>query len=143
MLIRTLVTRARPSRLLTLTPKPTYRLVLTPTRLYASTTTTTPMAAESDTISDTITPTTLTASLHASPALQPLTHVSITDISGGCGSSFAAVIVSDAFAGKSSLQRVRLVNGVLKEEIARIHAWTPRCLTGEQWAKECGKSKEQ
>lgn len=139
MLIRSLVTRAHPSRLLTLHPKPTS------TRLYASstTTTTTPMAAESDTISDTITPTTLTASLHASPALQPLTHVSITDISGGCGSSFAAVIVSDAFAGKSSLQRVRLVNGVLKEEIARIHAWTPRCLTGEQWAKEGGKSSEQ
>lgn len=101
------------------------------------------MAAESDTLaSDLITPSSLSSALHASPALQPLAHVAIQDISGGCGSSFAAVIVSDAFQGKSSLQRVRMVNGVLKEEIGKIHAWTPRCLTGEQWEKEKDKGGE-
>ena len=57
-------------------------------------------------------------------------------MSGGCGQAFNAVIVSDEFRGKTLLQRHRLVNGVLKGEIAAIHAWTPRCLTVEQWEKE-------
>lgn len=46
------------------------------------------------------------------------------------------MIVSDEFKGKSALQRHRLVNGLLKDEIKAIHAWTPRCLTVEQWEKE-------
>ena len=71
----------------------------------------------------------LTAALNAS-------HVTIEDMSGGCGQAFNAVIVSEEFKGKTLLQRHRLVNGVLKEEIRAIHAWTPRCLTGEQWERE-------
>jgi stress-induced morphogen len=39
-------------------------------------------------------------------ALQP-THVDIADTSGGCGQSFNVLIVSDAFEGKSLLQRHR------------------------------------
>ncbi|KAJ9603613.1 hypothetical protein H2200_011799 [Cladophialophora chaetospira] len=64
------------------------------------------------------------------------THVSIEDMSGGCGQAFNAIIVSPEFEKKTLLARSRLVNGVLKEEIAAIHAWTPRCLTPEQWEKE-------
>ena len=71
----------------------------------------------------------LTSALNAS-------HVQIEDMSGGCGQAFNAVIVSEQFKGKTLLQRHRLVNGVLKEEIKAIHAWTPRCLTGEQWERE-------
>lgn len=52
---------------------------------------------------------------------------------GGCGQAFQAVIVSQQFAGKTMLARHRLVNAVLKEEIAAIHAWTPKCYTPEQW----------
>lgn len=52
---------------------------------------------------------------------------------GGCGQAFQAVIVSAQFANKNMLARHRLVNSVLKEEIAAIHAWTPKCLTPEQW----------
>lgn len=102
---------------------------------------TTPMAAPTDTAatevqnSTGITPETLTESLRTSSTLSA-SHVDIQDISGGCGQSFAALIVSDAFQGKSALQRHRLVNGILKEEIKAIHAWTPRCLTEEQWQKE-------
>lgn len=81
-----------------------------------------------------ITPDTLTQTLKSS-SLSP-THVDIQDISGGCGASFAAMIVSDEFKGKSALQRHRLVNGLLKDEIKAIHAWTPKCLTVEQWEKE-------
>ncbi|OQE24743.1 hypothetical protein PENSTE_c007G09068 [Penicillium steckii] len=60
-------------------------------------------------------------------------HVEIEDLSGGCGQAFQAVIVSQQFAGKTMLARHRLVNAVLKEEIAAIHAWTPKCFTPEQW----------
>ncbi|KAI5298811.1 hypothetical protein KEM55_002898 [Ascosphaera atra] len=61
-------------------------------------------------------------------------YVEVVDMSGGCGQAFSALIVSKAFEGKNMLARHRLVNGVLKLEIAEIHAWTPRCLTPGQWA---------
>jgi stress-induced morphogen len=63
-------------------------------------------------------------------------HVEIEDMSGGCGQAFNAIIVSDQFEKKTLLARHRLVNSALKEEIAAIHAWTPKCLTPEQWEKQ-------
>ncbi|KAJ5777750.1 BolA protein [Penicillium odoratum] len=60
-------------------------------------------------------------------------HVEIEDLSGGCGQAFQAVIVSPQFESKNMLARHRLVNSVLKAEIAAIHAWTPKCYTPEQW----------
>ncbi|KAJ6090196.1 hypothetical protein N7486_009011 [Penicillium sp. IBT 16267x] len=60
-------------------------------------------------------------------------HVEIEDLSGGCGQAFQAVIVSPQFESKNMLARHRLVNSVLKDEIAAIHAWTPKCYTPEQW----------
>lgn len=54
---------------------------------------------------------------------------------GGCGQAFHAIIVSPQFEGKNTLARHRLVNSVLKAEIAAIHAWTPKCYTPEQWEK--------
>jgi len=71
---------------------------------------------------------TLTAKLDAQ-------YVEIEDISGGCGQSFQAIIVSPQFDKKTMLARHRLVNSVLKSEIAAIHAWTPMCYTPEQWEK--------
>ncbi|KAF2240743.1 bola-like protein [Trematosphaeria pertusa] len=64
------------------------------------------------------------------------TYVEIEDMSGGCGQMFEAIIVSPQFAKKTTLARHRLVNGVLKEEIAAIHAWTPKCHTPEEWEKK-------
>ncbi|KAK8206925.1 hypothetical protein M8818_004760 [Zalaria obscura] len=66
------------------------------------------------------------------------THVDIVDLSGGCGQMFEAIIVSPAFAKKTTLMRHRLVNNTLKEEIAAIHAWTPKCFTPEEWEKKKG-----
>ncbi|KAJ5297773.1 hypothetical protein PENANT_c012G10327 [Penicillium antarcticum] len=60
-------------------------------------------------------------------------HVEVEDLSGGCGQAFQAVIVSPQFESKTMLARHRLVNAALKEEIAAIHAWTPKCYTPEQW----------
>jgi stress-induced morphogen len=60
--------------------------------------------------------------------------------SGGCGQMFEALIVSPQFAKKTTLARHRLVNSTLKEEIAIIHAWTPKCFTPEEWEKKKGGS---
>jgi stress-induced morphogen len=55
---------------------------------------------------------------------------------GGCGQMFEAIIVSPKFEKKMTLARHRLVNGLLKQEIAAIHAWTPKCFTPEEWDKK-------
>ena len=55
---------------------------------------------------------------------------------GGCGQMFEAIIVSPQFTKKTTLARHRLVNSTLKEEIAAIHAWTPKCFTPEEWEKK-------
>ncbi|WPH00430.1 BolA protein [Acrodontium crateriforme] len=66
-------------------------------------------------------------------------HVEISDLSGGCGQMLEAIIVSPQFAKKTTLARHRLVNAALKEEIAVIHAWTPKCFTLEEWEKKKGQ----
>ncbi|KAF8459491.1 bola protein [Terfezia claveryi] len=63
-------------------------------------------------------------------------HVEVQDMSGGCGQIFEAVIVSPEFKGKTTLARHRLVNNELKEEIAKVHAWTQKCYTEEEWEKK-------
>ncbi|KAH1011675.1 hypothetical protein HUJ04_000995 [Dendroctonus ponderosae] len=60
----------------------------------------------------------------------------VVDHSGGCGEKFACLVVSDKFEGKPLLQRHRLVNNVLKEELAQIHALSLQTLTTKQWAAE-------
>lgn len=49
---------------------------------------------------------------------------------------YEAIIVSPQFAKKTTLARHRLVNAALKQEIAAIHAWTPKCHTPEEWEKK-------
>ncbi|KAM0719044.1 hypothetical protein Q7P37_004949 [Cladosporium fusiforme] len=63
-------------------------------------------------------------------------HVDIQDLSGGCGQMFEAIIVSGQFEKKMTLARHRLVNSALKQEIAAIHAWTPKCFTPAEWEKK-------
>ncbi|KAF8424046.1 bola protein [Tirmania nivea] len=67
------------------------------------------------------------------------THVEVQDMSGGCGQIFEAVIVSPEFKGKTTLARHRLVNNELKEEIAKVHAWTQKCYTEDEWEKKKGQ----
>ncbi|GIX64481.1 BolA family protein [Babesia caballi] len=57
----------------------------------------------------------------------------VVDNSGGCGAAFHAYIVSQQFDGKKLLERHRLVNGVMAEEMPRIHAFTMQCLTPAEW----------
>lgn len=51
-------------------------------------------------------------------------HVIIEDVSGGCGSAFEVIIVSDVFKSRTRLQRNKLVFKELKDIIGRIHAFT-------------------
>ncbi|GAB1870088.1 BolA-like protein 2 isoform X2 [Camponotus japonicus] len=62
-------------------------------------------------------------------------HVEVVDQSDGCGAKFSVVVVSDLFQGKPTLQRHRLVYGVLEEELKAIHAISVTTLTPEQWEK--------
>ncbi|BFZ58954.1 hypothetical protein PYCC9005_006022 [Savitreella phatthalungensis] len=63
------------------------------------------------------------------------THVEIEDISGGCGQAYEVIIVSPEFAGKRTLQRHKLVNAALKDEIAAVHAFTQRDYTPEEYTQ--------
>ncbi|KAM0727681.1 BolA-like protein 2 [Formica fusca] len=62
-------------------------------------------------------------------------HVEVVDESDGCGAKFSVVVVSNLFQGKPTLQRHRLVYGVLEEELKTIHAISVTTLTPEQWEK--------
>merc|ERR1719336_3478562 len=48
----------------------------------------------------------------------------VVDQSGGCGASFAITVEAEAFKGKSRLQRQRMVQEVIRDEIAKWHAVT-------------------
>ncbi|KAJ8794928.1 hypothetical protein J1605_018744 [Eschrichtius robustus] len=53
-----------------------------------------------------------------------------------CVSSFRVFVVSAKFEGKPLLQRHRLVNTCLAEELLHIHAFEQKTLTPEQRARE-------
>ena len=53
-----------------------------------------------------------------------------------CASSFRVLVVSAEFEGKPLLQRHRLLNPCLAEELLHIHAFEQKTLTPEQWAPE-------
>lgn len=56
----------------------------------------------------------------------------------GDGSHFDAVVVSDRFAGKSLIERQRLVMATVKPQIesGELHAISIKTYTPEQWAGE-------
>ncbi|KXT01737.1 hypothetical protein AC578_2735 [Pseudocercospora eumusae] len=93
----------------------------------------TDLEAEETQASTGITPETLSATLREK---LDAVHVEIADLSGGCGQMFEAIIVSAQFSKKTTLARHRLVNSALKQEIAAVHAWTPKCFTPEEWEKK-------
>lgn len=63
-------------------------------------------------------------------------HIDVEDQSDGCGGKFSVVVVSAKFQGKPLLQRHRLVNGILEEELKSIHAFSMKTLTPEQWEQQ-------
>lgn len=53
-------------------------------------------------------------------ALNP-SHLSVHDISGGCGSMYNIVVKSKDFNNLTTIKQHKLVNSILKEEIGRWH----------------------
>jgi stress-induced morphogen len=75
--------------------------------------------------------------------LQPV-HLDVVDTSGGCGASFDIQVVSAAFEGKRLLERHRLVNAALSEEMKEIHALSIRkALTPQQWKEQQQQQQPQ
>ena len=83
---------------------------------------------------DEITSDSIQKKLLADESLSPV-QVDITDTSGDCGASFMAFIVSDKFNGLKLLQRHRLVNQVLTEELKIIHAFQMKTVTSDEYEK--------
>ncbi|XP_016345569.1 bolA-like protein 2 [Sinocyclocheilus anshuiensis] len=64
-------------------------------------------------------------------------HVDVEDTSPNrCAASFKVLVVSPQFEGKPLLQRHRMVNNCLAEELKEIHAFEQKTLTPEQWEKK-------
>jgi len=57
----------------------------------------------------------------------------VHDISDGCGFKFGVLVVSKQFEGKPLIERHRMVNEALTEEMKSIHALTIKTYTPEQW----------
>ena len=50
--------------------------------------------------------------------------VTVEDVSGGCGAMYKAYVESPKFAGLNTVKQHKLVQGVLKAEIAEMHGFT-------------------
>lgn len=67
-------------------------------------------------------------------------HVEVEDTTPNrCATSFRVLVVSTKFEGKPLLQRHRLVNECLSQELPHIHAFEQKTLTPGQWAREQSK----
>ncbi|EJT97974.1 bola-like protein [Dacryopinax primogenitus] len=67
------------------------------------------------------------------PSLNKPFTQEIQDQSSGCGENYYVLIVSDDFEGLITLKRHRLVNEILKKQIAEMHAFSQRTLTVKQY----------
>lgn len=66
----------------------------------------------------------------------PVSVVETQDLTGG-GDHWQVIIVSPAFEGKGLVEQHRMVNEVLKEQLAdqRIHALSLKTYSPAQWEK--------
>ncbi|XP_053551920.1 bolA-like protein 1 [Bombina bombina] len=66
--------------------------------------------------------------------LEVLNESSMHAVPKGSETHFKVIVVSDVFKGKSLIQRHRLVNELLKEELAGpVHALSIQAKTPQQW----------
>ncbi|KAJ3364835.1 hypothetical protein GGF32_001012 [Allomyces javanicus] len=77
-------------------------------------------AAENDALPEFDTDAERAVYLKLRSALAP-TALEVRDVSGGCGAMYELYIESPQFAGKNKVQQQRIVNQVLKEDIATWH----------------------
>ncbi|CBY39343.1 unnamed protein product [Oikopleura dioica] len=62
-------------------------------------------------------------------------HMEVDDL-GTCGTSYQVIIVSDIFEGKKTLEKHKIVNEALAEQISRLHAFSQKSYTPAQWEKK-------
>eukprot|EP00007_Cunea_sp_BSH-02190019_P001081 CAMPEP_0174235262 /NCGR_PEP_ID=MMETSP0417-20130205/4771_1 /TAXON_ID=242541 /ORGANISM="Mayorella sp, Strain BSH-02190019" /LENGTH=86 /DNA_ID=CAMNT_0015313747 /DNA_START=36 /DNA_END=296 /DNA_ORIENTATION=+ len=62
----------------------------------------------------------------------PAEHVEVVDESDGCGAKFSVLIVAKAFEGVPLLERHRMVNKALENELKEIHALSIKARTPAQ-----------
>ncbi|KAJ1033882.1 hypothetical protein NDA16_000090 [Ustilago loliicola] len=72
--------------------------------------------------------------------VQNVSTLVVSDVSGGCGQAYDVVIVSDAFEGLNTLKRHRMVNELLKDEIAQLHAFSQKTYTVAQYEQMSSSS---
>ncbi|GAC92519.1 hypothetical protein PHSY_000073 [Pseudozyma hubeiensis SY62] len=72
--------------------------------------------------------------------VQNVSTLVVSDVSGGCGQAYDVVIVSDAFSGLTTLKRHRMVNELLKDEIAQLHAFSQKTYTVSQYEQMSSSS---
>ncbi|CDU25284.1 uncharacterized protein SPSC_05118 [Sporisorium scitamineum] len=72
--------------------------------------------------------------------VQNVSTLVVSDVSGGCGQAYDVVIVSDAFQGLNTLKRHRMVNELLKDEIAQLHAFSQKTYTVAQYEQMSSSS---
>ncbi|KAJ1865279.1 hypothetical protein LPJ73_000044 [Coemansia sp. RSA 2703] len=66
----------------------------------------------------------------------------IEDVSGGCGSMFNVMIVSDKFKGLLRLKQHKLVHQALGDKMKELHALTLKLYTEDQYQKILSESAE-
>merc|ERR1711934_603699 len=67
--------------------------------------------------------------------------VSVTDVSGGCGSMYNVYVASDEFKGVPLIKQHKQVTGILAEDIADMHGLTVKTKTVEKHKKEVAKQQ--
>ncbi|KAF8130324.1 bola protein [Boletus edulis] len=71
----------------------------------------------------------------------PVSHLEIEDKSSGCGENYSILLVSEAFEGKTTLARHRLINETLKTNIAQMHAFSQKTFTPQQYEAHLAKGQ--
>jgi len=67
--------------------------------------------------------------------------LNVQDVSGGCGSMFNVLIVSDGFKGQTPVKRHRAVHEVLKEDIKEMHGISLLLKTEDEYNEMLKKAR--
>jgi stress-induced morphogen len=67
--------------------------------------------------------------------IKDISTLIVREDKAACNGSYVIVVVTEAFQGVGPLDRARLVNGLMADEIKKMHAVTVKAWTAAQWEK--------
>ncbi|KAJ2369661.1 BolA-like protein [Coemansia sp. RSA 2610] len=67
----------------------------------------------------------------------------LVDESGGCGDIYRLVLASDGFKGLKPLAKHRKVNTLLRDEIKRMHAFSQKTYTLDEYEALAAQQQQQ